>query len=196
MAATETGKLCQEIHDEFLVCKICLDSYKAPKCLSCLHTFCEQCIENHVASETTYKKYSDYREFTCPLCRKRTQLPIGGVKKLPDNFLVSSLSEMVMRQKPSKNPCCDICKMISKRQREATSKCLECSKLLCKACVEMHRETKVTRDHSTFDVDNEQEVMCKEHTEEVVRFYCEPCQVSAGKDEIMAMGAAARGWNG
>ena len=87
-------KLAQEIHDEFLVCKICLDSYKSPKCLSCLHTFCEQCIDNHVNSESSYKKYSDYREFTCPLCRKRTQLPVGGVKKLPDNFLVSSLTEV------------------------------------------------------------------------------------------------------
>jgi len=87
-------RLAQEIHDEFLVCKICLDSYRNPKCLSCLHTFCEQCIDNHVNSESSYKKYSDYREFTCPLCRKRTQLPVGGVKKLPDNFLVSSLTEV------------------------------------------------------------------------------------------------------
>jgi hypothetical protein len=99
MSATVGGasagtRLAQEIHDEFLVCKICLDSYKNPKCLSCLHTFCEQCIDNHVNSESSYKKYSDYREFTCPLCRKRTQLPVGGVKKLPDNFLVSSLTEV------------------------------------------------------------------------------------------------------
>jgi len=88
-------RLAQEIHDEFLVCKICLDSYRSPKCLACLHTFCEQCIDNHVNSESSYKKYSDYREFTCPLCRKRTQMPVGGVKKLPDNFLVSSLTEVV-----------------------------------------------------------------------------------------------------
>lgn len=99
--STTTGggggvKLAQEIHDEFLVCKICLDSYRNPKCLSCLHTFCEQCIDNHVNSESSYKKYSDYREFTCPLCRKRTQMPVGGVRKLPDNFLVSSLTEVTV----------------------------------------------------------------------------------------------------
>jgi len=100
MAASTTAaggvRLAQEIHDEFLVCKICLDSYRNPKCLACLHTFCEQCIDNHVNSESSYKKYSDYREFTCPLCRKRTQLPVGGVKKLPDNFLVSSLTEVTV----------------------------------------------------------------------------------------------------
>lgn len=53
--------LAQEIHDEYLICKICLDDYKSPKSLDCMHTFCEQCIENHAMSESTYKKYSDYR---------------------------------------------------------------------------------------------------------------------------------------
>jgi len=98
--STFGARLAQEIYDEFLVCKICLESYQRPKCLSCLHTFCEDCIESHVTAESTYKKYTDYREFTCPLCRKRTQLAAGGVKRLPDNFLVASLSEIVVRQRP------------------------------------------------------------------------------------------------
>lgn len=179
MATTTTtggNKLAQEINDEFLTCKICLEAFKNPKCLDCLHTFCEPCIDNHVMSECTYKKYSDYREFTCPLCRKRTQLPLGGVKKLPDNFLVSSLSELVARQRPSKFPFCDICKLVSKKHREATSKCLDCNKLLCKQCVELHKDTKVTKNHSIFDVEIEKDIECKEHQEEVVRFYCEPCE--------------------
>ena len=171
--ATAGGRLAQETHDEFLVCKICLEGYTNP---NCLHTFCEQCIENHVMSESTYKKYSDYREFTCLLCRKRTQLPIGGVKKLPDNFLVQNLSETVGRQKPSKYPFCDFCKMVHRKHREAASKCLDCAKLLCKECVELHRETRVTGGHSIFDVEIEKDIECKEHSEEVVRFYCEPCE--------------------
>jgi len=79
-------RLAQEIHDEFLVCKICLDSYKNPKCLACLHTFCEQCIDNHVNSESSYKKYSDYREFTCPLCRKRTHFLSAASRNCPTTF--------------------------------------------------------------------------------------------------------------
>ena len=177
MSTTVAGnKLAQEIHDEFLTCKICLEGFKSPKSLDCLHTFCEQCIENHVMSECSYKKYSDYREFTCPLCRKRTQLPLGGVKKLPDNFLVSSLGEVVARQRPSKFPFCDFCKLVNRKHREATSKCLDCNKLLCKACVDLHRETKVTKDHSLFDCEIEKDIECKEHSDEVVRFYCEPCE--------------------
>lgn len=106
-------------------------------------------------SESTYKKYTDYREFTCPLCRKRTQLPLGGVKKLPDNFLVSSLTELVDRQKPNEFPFCDICKMVNKKHKEASSKCLDCSKLLCRQCVDLHKETKVTKNHSIFDMEIE-----------------------------------------
>ena len=177
MSTTVAGnKLAQEIHDEFLTCKICLEAFKSPKSLDCLHTFCEQCIENHVVSECSYKKYSDYREFTCPLCRKRTQLPLGGVKKLPDNFLVSSLGEVVARQRPSKFPFCDICKLVNRKHREATSKCLDCNKLLCKTCVDLHRDTKVTKDHSLFDCEIEKDIECKQHQDEVVRFYCEPCE--------------------
>lgn len=177
LMAGSGGKLAQEIHEEFLTCKICLETYKNPKSLNCLHTFCEQCIENHAMSEGSYKKYSDYREFCCPLCRKRTHLPVGGVKNLPDNFLVSSLNEVIGRQKPSKFPFCDICKLVTRKHREASSKCLDCAKLLCKQCVEVHRETKVTKNHSIFDVEIEKDIECKDHPEEVVRFYCEPCEM-------------------
>lgn len=174
-----TVKLAQDIQDEFLVCKICLEQYKTPKCLACLHTFCESCIEEHAFSENTYKKYSDYRDFTCPLCRKRTQLPAGGVKKLPDNFLVTSLQDVVNRQRPASNyPFCDICRTLNRRHRDAQAKCIDCGKLLCRSCTEQHRETRVTKNHSIIDVDTEKDIECKEHKEELVRFYCMPCETA------------------
>lgn len=168
--------LAQAIFDEFLVCKICLEGYKNPKSLECLHTFCEQCIDSHVTSESSYKKYSDYREFTCPLCRKRTQLPLGGCRKLPDNFLVSNLSEMIGRQRPSKFPFCDFCKLVDNKFRDAHAKCLDCAKMLCPSCVNDHQEIRVTSSHSIFDVDIEKDISCKEHPDETVRYYCEPCE--------------------
>lgn len=178
VGVSKNGMLAQQIHDEFLCCKICLDGFTNPKSLNCLHTFCEDCIESHANSEGSYKKYSDYREFTCPLCRKRTTLPLGGVRKLPDNFLVSSLTEVIDRQKPSKYPFCDICKLVNRKHTEASSKCLDCNKLLCKSCVEQHLDTKVTRNHNIFDVEIEKEIECKEHSDEVVRFYCESCETA------------------
>lgn len=249
---TVAGRLAQEIHDEFLVCKICFESYVDPKCLSCLHTFCAKCIERHISAEVTYNKYTDYRDFTCPLCRKRTQLPLGGVKRLPDNFLISGLTELVMRQRASSHSSssitltsgqngrgtgdgletqpnwingeesydrvnalprlsrsgitygeCEICAQVgwldrghstepvskpagnsdSGRASSATlsqtpvasSKCLDCNKLLCAQCVQRHRNTRVTKDHATYDLHAGKDIECKEHPGESVRFYCEAC---------------------
>jgi len=53
--------------------------------------------------------------------------------------------------------------MINRKHREATSKCLDCAKLLCSTCVQLHRDTKVTSGHSIFDVEIEKEIECKEH---------------------------------
>jgi len=48
--STFGARLAQEIYEEFLVCKICLESYQRPKCLACLHTFCEVGYQNLSAS--------------------------------------------------------------------------------------------------------------------------------------------------
>ncbi|VDK32438.1 unnamed protein product [Taenia asiatica] len=240
-------EIAQQIHNEFLICKICLDAFEKPKSLACLHTFCQKCIENHISAEVTYNKTADYHHFTCPLCRKRTNLPIGGVRKLPDNFFVSGLADMLSRARHSSqftelddaarhgdevseedSVCgplgghvqrrighvevsgygkCEICGQFGDRlgrgrsstpstgrstlgveatnQRansaaisavpKATSKCLDCGKLLCDQCVKRHREIRVTKDHAIFSLATESAIACKKHPEEPVRFYCEAC---------------------
>ena len=42
--------------------------------------------------------------------------------------------------------------------------------------MDLHHETKVTSGHSIFDVEIEKDIECKEHKDEIVRFYCEPCE--------------------
>ena len=172
-------KLVKEITDQFLHCKICYEPYKDPKTLTCLHTFCADCIQKHVDSDTNrssrFLLYSRY--ITCPLCRAKTEIPTGGVRRLPDNFLLSSLTDVVDRKRVGKNPPCEICP--GERQRAnnyASHKCLDCAKLLCKACVALHSNTKVTQHHSLIDIEGEKDIECKTHPEEIVRYYCEPCE--------------------
>ena len=182
MALTSPGqKLMQEIYDQFLICKICYETYRKPKTLLCLHIFCAECLEKHLDAEAErsyrYLLYSRY--VSCPICRKKTELPSGGIRRLPDNFLVSNLTEIISRRRGScKVPSCEICKSVGyKTDKEAVSKCLECSKMLCTSCVDLHKRTKVTRNHSLIDTAVEKSIGCKVHSEEVVRFYCEPCEM-------------------
>ncbi|BFZ09304.1 hypothetical protein BsWGS_12343 [Bradybaena similaris] len=173
-------RLMQEISDQFLNCKICFENFRDPKTLSCLHTFCCSCLQNQYEQEANSRSsrytISIYnRQVTCPLCRKKTDLPTGGVKRLPENFLVSNLTEVLAKRTVSKVPPCEICSTVRGRNIDACSKCLDCSKILCKACVDLHLSTKVTQQHSLIDLEGEKDIQCKAHADECVRFYCEPC---------------------
>lgn len=129
-----------------------------------------------MSAQRSYK-YTDYREFSCPICRKKTVIPSGGVRKLNDNFLVSSLNELLLSKKPSKVRECDICKIVHQREKEASSKCVECQKLMCNSCATTHQQMKITMNHSIYELEIEKDIMCKEHPNEQVRFYCEQCEV-------------------
>ncbi|ELU12702.1 hypothetical protein CAPTEDRAFT_129838, partial [Capitella teleta] len=174
------NSLMNEIYDQFLLCKICYEIYKRPKTLICLHTFCSDCLEKHQDAEVerSYRYMLYSRAISCPICRKKTELPSGGVCRLPDNFLVDNLTDVVNRSRTTSDQQvpCEICKPASGR-RLAISKCLDCSKLLCSNCVELHKKTKVTEKHSIFDIEVEKDIKCKVHDDEVVRFYCEPCEM-------------------
>ena len=177
MAAS--NKLMKEITDQFLHCKICYEPYKEPKTLVCLHTFCTTCLQKHLDSDNSrssrFLLYTRY--ITCPLCRSKTEIPTGGVRRLPDNFLVSSLTDVVDRRRVGKIPPCEICPGERPRLNNCAShKCLDCAKLLCKSCVDLHMTTKVTQQHSLIDIEGEKDIECKMHPEEIVRYYCEPCE--------------------
>ncbi len=101
------GKIC----DELLICKICYGRFttkKLPKLLSCSHTFCEPCVVKYhtAATEGSVNDISgnnghsgvQSQDFPCPLCRKCTLLPEGGVEKLANNFTILSLMEILDRQ--------------------------------------------------------------------------------------------------
>ena len=52
-------------------CAVCSDSFKDPKLLDCLHTFCESCL----------RKFVGANEIFCPTCKKPTKQKVGGNEK-------------------------------------------------------------------------------------------------------------------
>ncbi|XP_066276270.1 E3 ubiquitin-protein ligase TRIM56-like [Branchiostoma lanceolatum] len=183
--------LLKEISSDFLECQICLQSFRTPKILPCLHTFCKECLAEYTKAHSV-----DGDQIKCPTCRSKSPLPGGTIDGLKDNFFVESLKDTVNLHKTlhsedhyivCSNPYCD-------SKGLATSRCLNCDELLCGECVAAHLRIKVTRDHTVLGLDElrgEGQALsvrqgeghtCGEHPDEVIKFFCETCQVPMCRD--------------
>ena len=179
---------------EMLTCPICLETYKSPMYLPCLHSFCDACIKTFIISRTeSDSKDADTKMgFPCPVCRTFTPMHSASVARetwsdhLPANHFIESLLDMQLIEKKEK--LCDACSSRNET-KPAVSWCLMCSEALCKECDICHRSFKISRDHkliSLIDLAEEKSmfkssnvVYCTEHKSEPVNIYCKdhetPC---------------------
>ena len=78
------GKLAEQ-----LTCPVCLEDYKDPRALQCLHTFCRGCLEG-LAERVSPE--DELFSVSCPVCRKVTWTP--EIEKLEIAFYLKSLFEI------------------------------------------------------------------------------------------------------
>ena len=164
-------------------CSICLDNFKEPKTIACLHTFCCECLKKHVLLSQRQG------QFRCPECQTQIVIPEGNrFDQLPTSFLHNSLLSLLTVQQSGDRGEIS-CKLCKKKSVE-TSYCFECEKFLCCTCVNAHelfRDTafaghKVTPVKQFQAEDYEallkRKAFCTEkyHEKEVTRFYCRVCQ--------------------
>ncbi|ESO82284.1 hypothetical protein LOTGIDRAFT_134983, partial [Lottia gigantea] len=109
-----------------LECSICFESFKAPKILSCGHSFCQGCLVTYIDG----KKGT----FLCPVCKQKITIPKGGVEKLATNFALQSLTNSLTTTQPSTSPKPKHhCPNHSKKEVEYY--CLSCNLGLCSKCI-------------------------------------------------------------
>ncbi|XP_078602834.1 uncharacterized protein LOC144876914 [Branchiostoma floridae x Branchiostoma japonicum] len=174
-----------DITDEFLVCQVCLEDFKQPKMLPCLHTFCQPCLEKLLATEPVGK-------LDCPTCRQDAPLPENGIQGLKPNFLVGKLRDIL--QQPQQHPKgetsqarevgipCTACEV----GKSAQFYCLECTDYLCRKCNYTHGRFKGTKSHKVVTIQDLQSgkaaaelraretSKCEDH-QELNKFYCDTC---------------------
>ena len=118
-----------------LTCSICLDTYTEPKTISCLHTFCCQCLERHARESQKQGK------FRCPECQAEIDLPGGNrFDLLPNSFFHKSLLSVLEEEDG---------RAVARQQQETCSQhteerlryyCSTCEASVCPICVtEDHR---------------------------------------------------------
>ncbi|XP_066292940.1 tripartite motif-containing protein 2-like isoform X1 [Branchiostoma lanceolatum] len=134
--------ILSKISGDFLECTICLEPFKDPKALPCLHTFCEGCLNKVVEQQADVEG-----KFPCPTCRAGTVLPEDGVAGFRNNFYVQSLSDTVQAHKSlvgkyNEEMQCDVCEV-----EVASLGCVPCLEFLCDECACAHHRAKRTRSH-------------------------------------------------
>ena len=118
-----------------LTCSICLDTYTEPKTISCLHTFCCECLDRHARVSQRQGK------FRCPECQAEIDLPEGNrFDLLPNSFFHKSLLGVLEAEDRQ---------VIPRQQQETCSQhtkervryyCSSCEACICPICVaEDHR---------------------------------------------------------
>ena len=168
--------------EEQLTCAICLDLYTNPKTLPCLHSFCQQCLEN-LPQDTQGDNYF----ISCPTCCHHTQLPHPtGAADFPVAFQINNLKEvynLMTKVSGHQQVACDNCTTTN-----ATGYCRECDKFLCLNCIDAHKKFTAIADHTIRSLEIEevgtsasqffptkQEIKCSEHNKPLVIF-CETCE--------------------
>ncbi|XP_035662104.1 E3 ubiquitin-protein ligase TRIM37-like [Branchiostoma floridae] len=182
---TKGDDILSKISGAFLECTICLEPFKDPKVLPCLHTFCEGCLKKLVEQQDDAKD-----TFQCPTCRTDTSLPVGGVAFLKNNFFVQSLSDTVQTHKSLVSKEDDKVKCDNCEEEVANHGCVPCEEFLCDECACAHRRGKRTRGHEVIGVAELKEQLinktgllksrslpiCPKHEDEKLKFYCETCK--------------------
>ena len=168
---------------EQVTCAICLDTFTDPKTITCLHTFCCDCLKKHALISQKNGK------FRCPECQAEVDLPEANCfDKLPSSFHHNRLlSLLAARQSGDGNEIsCGICK----KKSAEISYCFECAKFMCIDCVNAHQLfTNLTEGHKVTPVKEFQpqdyealmkrQSFCSQqyHEREIVRFFCLKCKL-------------------
>ncbi|PVD27658.1 hypothetical protein C0Q70_12825 [Pomacea canaliculata] len=185
--------LCQ-LEEEICTCGICSDTCRRPRALPCLHSFCRECLEQHIQDEV---KKGSKAYFLCPSCKQPTDLPknvrIAGrySESFREDSFIDKVCEVIAAYGADKS--CDLC---VKRGDDvpALNWCLDCYQAICDACTSIHLHDDVTADHVVISLPEMQKlplesvmtrkrvVPCAKHVGESLTLYCTDCKEPACGD--------------
>ena len=162
---------------EELRCGQCLKSYKDPRLLTCLHSFCFTCIQDHVT------KHKWKRSMLCPLCNKEMNIPKDGLSALTKDVYIKARQDTGKLKHDSE---CEICS----EKVSAMCRCLDCEINLCKPCKAKHAPPGSDQVHNFLELVSQnhgknnkpavpklaQNGFCNKHPEKELDIYCNKCK--------------------
>ena len=168
-----------------ITCGVCSKPYNDPRILSCLHSFCLQCLHHEI------EKSGSQQMFQCPICEQNTSIPVGGASVLPQNLHLGFEVEVagyMSKMTSNSEVCCDEC--VDGRNGLAVVFCCMCRQFLCKHCRDHHSSSRKLSMHKIVGLDQEgarqlhatmkpRDHYCSQpnHEDNKLNFYCETCSL-------------------
>jgi len=166
-------------------CPICLEDYKDPKSLPCLHTFCLECLRSHGRD----KLPGD--EFLCPTCRNSCRIPEAGISAFPLNFFIYDLLQAQNSAKMATDDilhcevCFEVCEEESVATPAATKYCVDCGQRVCEKCGKQHARMKAGAhlvvplgEEMSKELFKSRKRHCEDHKDEILKLYCYDCKTN------------------
>ncbi|CAB4000705.1 tripartite motif-containing 45-like, partial [Paramuricea clavata] len=170
--------------EEHLTCSVCLEPFKDPKVLPCLHSYCHVCIVN-------LTKNANSNTINCPECRLAVEVDEKTVSTLPSNFFVNNLlatMTLTNDQPSAKKILCENCDS----EDAAQNRCNECGMFLCQYCTEFHKRSRSTKHHELVTMEQlksnpvpqniAEKIRCPKHKQKVIKLFCKTCQTTICRD--------------
>ena len=187
VASYDTDKNEWDEVEEEITCSICKEIFTEPKTITCLHTFCEECIKSTI--ESNKRLGSDN---CCPLCRAKFP---EDATKIPVNFYIKRLIEIFRKRKGSLQQTrnevkCGECKA----NAPAVVWCVDCENFQCQECYQLHERLKALRSHNTMSLETFMQdpkkvlpatckpELCKSHSTQPLDLYCQTCNILICRD--------------
>ncbi|KAJ8018278.1 E3 ubiquitin-protein ligase TRIM56 [Holothuria leucospilota] len=177
------SSIVKNMDEKFCYCPICLEQFKEPKLLPCLHRFCCDCLQKVIGQAQGV--------LICPECRQECDIPTKGADGFKTDFYMKNIIDFVELQKSMQECHIRECFSCSKSKKMSTY-CFKCNDFLCEECHNHHVTSKMMKDHrphvlSLEDVESRnislEKLMslkdvprCQIHPENVSQLCCTSCQ--------------------
>ena len=199
-----------EPFQQYITCRLCSQPYTDPRMLSCLHSFCRECLHKEVERISAQQDgggedgggeeppqngrgVGSKQRLQCPTCNKSVSIPVGGVRDLPQNLHLDADVKVAQYQSKIASklevPCDHACIDVS--SGPAVGFCCKCLQFLCQVCCDHHKHARNFCLHHVLPLGEEVDMelssavkpSCSSHHKEFI-IYCEICSCLICQDCI------------